>query len=67
MCGRFTLADPNRVNEASFTDYSVRWPDQKPRFNISPSQLLAAIARDDAGKPTAQQMRWGLVPFWDKS
>lgn len=67
MCGRFTFGDPKRVNEACFLDFSVHWPGQKPRFNVAPSQLLDVIANDGAGKPAAQSMRWGLVPFWDES
>jgi putative SOS response-associated peptidase YedK len=29
--------------------------------------MLDTIANDEAGKPIAQSMRWGLVPFWEKS
>jgi putative SOS response-associated peptidase YedK len=67
MCGRYTLADPKRVNEACFLDFSVHWPDLKPRFNVVRSQLLPTIALDGDGRPVAKTMRWGLVPFWDKS
>ena len=67
MCGRYTLADPNRVNEACFYEFSVRWPELKPRYNIMRSQLLPTISLNSEERAVANTMRWGLVPSWDKS
>jgi putative SOS response-associated peptidase YedK len=38
-----------------------------PRYNIAPTQDVAAIRADSAGRRTATMMRWGLVPSWSKT
>jgi putative SOS response-associated peptidase YedK len=37
--------------------------DWQPRYNIAPTQPIAAIVADNQAY-RAQLMRWGLVPFW---
>ena len=37
------------------------------RYNIAPSQELPVVINDDGGRAKVATMRWGLVPFWDKS
>jgi putative SOS response-associated peptidase YedK len=38
-----------------------------PRYNIAPTQDVAVIRADGAGRRTATMMRWGLVPSWSKA
>lgn len=37
-----------------------------PRFNVAPTQTLPVLRRDSDGI-VADLMKWGLVPFWDRS
>jgi putative SOS response-associated peptidase YedK len=63
MCGRFTLrASPHQL--------ALVFPgeipqDLAPRYNIAPTQPVAAVRADAAG-PHFVQLRWGLVPSWAK-
>lgn len=40
-------------------------PDLTPRFNICPTQSVLAV-RQREKKLSAEELRWGLVPFWAK-
>lgn len=63
MCGRFTLtASPHALKEA-FPLFELS--DYQPRYNIAPSQQVAAILhRAGATRPECLRLRWGLVPHW---
>ncbi len=67
MCGRYRIKDPALFREYVRQVYGIELPLTGPRFNIAPSQLLPVIASDQDGKPRAAVMRWGFIPFWDKS
>ena len=41
-------------------------PSLEPRYNIAPTQSVAAIRTDQAGRRTLAMLRWGLVPHWAK-
>jgi putative SOS response-associated peptidase YedK len=63
MCGRFTLRTPTKdiVKAFGLTDA----PDLKPRYNIAPTQQVAAIRLDpETGSRKLSMFRWGLVPSW---
>jgi putative SOS response-associated peptidase YedK len=41
----------------------------EPRFNIAPSQYIAAIRQSEESQDSERELamfRWGLVPFWAK-
>jgi len=65
MCGRFNVHDLSG---------SLLWlfdmsegPSQPPRYNIAPSQPVAAVrVSPQGGVREALLLRWGLVPFWAK-
>jgi putative SOS response-associated peptidase YedK len=64
MCGRFAFYSPR---EAVLAVFGVELPfDVLPRYNVAPSQLVAAIRAGATGEPEGAQLRWGLVPFWAK-
>ena len=41
MCGRFTLTDPEQDLAVQFNLPEI--PDMKPRYNIAPTQPVAAV------------------------
>lgn len=63
MCGRFYLDAPNEVLASHFSLDVV--PDLFPRFNIAPSQQIAAVLMTEQGRQL-KLLRWGLIPFWAK-
>ncbi len=64
MCGRFAFYSPSEAAAALFgVTASV---DLKPRYNIAPTQDVAAIRNDDKRERELVTLRWGLIPFWAK-
>jgi putative SOS response-associated peptidase YedK len=66
MCGRFTLTDPSprRLTQRFDLDGTFEI-DERPRFNIAPTDPVIAIRRTETAKNQAGRLRWGLVPgFW---
>ncbi|MGI9234732.1 MAG: SOS response-associated peptidase [Woeseiaceae bacterium] len=67
MCGRFAFYSPAEAAAALFgVSASV---DMKPRYNIAPTQDIAAVRNSDEGESDERELvmlRWGLVPFWAK-
>mgnify|MGYP001309494672 FL=1 len=65
MCGRFTqTASPEVIAE----QFKITNPPLfTPRYNIAPSQPIAAIRIDpDTATRTLVMLRWGLIPSWAK-
>lgn len=65
MCGRFVLIATGRIIAEQFQlDHE---PVLEPRYNIAPSQPIAAIRLDPAlTRRELIVLRWGLIPFWAK-
>jgi len=64
MCGRFAFYSPAEATAALFgVNGSV---DVRPRYNIAPTQFVAAIRNGADNSPELATFRWGLVPFWAK-
>ncbi len=65
MCGRFTLFDSAASVAQGFGLTEV--PSLLPRYNIAPSQDVAAVRVPREG-PAREivLLRWGLVPSWAK-
>lgn len=69
MCGRFTLRTPNEqlVKHFFAASIPVNWPEYKFRYNVAPSQLIAAVRwTTDSPQPELTKFAWGLVPAWSK-
>jgi putative SOS response-associated peptidase YedK len=64
MCGRFAFYSPSEATAALFGVESST--AVVPRYNIAPTQFIAAIRRDDEEQSELVMLRWGLVPFWAK-
>jgi putative SOS response-associated peptidase YedK len=63
MCGRFTLSYKAIELQLSLglTDVPA---DFQPRYNIAPSQPIAAVT--DGKTKKLEYLKWGLVPGWAK-
>ncbi len=64
MCGRFAFYSPAEATAALF-GVSGALPVE-PRFNIAPTQYVAAVREGGDAKRELVMLRWGLVPFWAK-
>ncbi len=65
MCGRYTLTLPGEILAEVFGLDEA--PELAPRYNIAPTQDVAAVRRVPAGAPRSLSMlRWGLVPQWQR-
>ena len=61
MCGRFSRTYTYEDLREYFD--LVKGPPLEPRYNIAPSQEVAAVRVED-GERRLVLLRWGLVPFW---
>ena len=64
MCGRFAFYSPAEASAALF-GVSAAAP-VAARYNIAPTQYVAAIRNAENAKRELTMLRWGLVPFWAK-
>lgn len=61
MCGRYGLTRPELIDAESLGVPEL--PPLEPRWNIAPSQDVAAVVRE-GGVTVATMLKWGLVPRW---
>jgi putative SOS response-associated peptidase YedK len=63
MCGRYTLtnADPAVLKARFGIDIPADF-DERPRFNIAPTDPVLAIRSGEGGAREAGRLRWGLLP-----
>jgi putative SOS response-associated peptidase YedK len=65
LCGRFTLFDTAASLAEAFEVVEV--PSLSPRYNIAPSQAVAAVRiPPSGGAREVVLLRWGLIPSWAK-
>lgn len=64
MCGRFAFYSPSEATAALFG--ATTSTEVVPRYNIAPTQFVAAVRRDEQDASELAMLRWGLVPFWAK-
>jgi putative SOS response-associated peptidase YedK len=64
MCGRFAFYYPAEATAALFGAGGSL--DIGPRYNIAPTQDIAAVRDTGAEGRELVALRWGLVPFWAK-
>jgi putative SOS response-associated peptidase YedK len=64
MCGRFSQS--SSAEEIAET-FQVETVDLPPRYNVAPSQTVAAVLQlPDNSQRQLQWLRWGLIPAWSK-
>ena len=63
MCGRYTLTkiDPATLKTRFGIDGRLDF-DERPRFNIAPTDRVLAIRTGAEGRREAGTLRWGLLP-----
>ncbi len=65
MCGRFSNdAKPEQIEK----EFKVKISQEKlfkPRYNIAPTQTIAAVLESN-GERIIDALRWGLIPSWAK-
>ena len=64
MCGRFAFYSPHEAVTRLFGLADA--PPVEPRYNIAPTQYVAAVRTDPAGHRSLAMLYWGLVPSWAK-
>jgi len=64
MCGRFTQAADGEIIAQVF---ELPEPPELPRrYNIAPTQDVAAVRRAEDGGRELVRLHWGLIPSWAK-
>ena len=64
MCGRFAFYSPSEATAALFGAGGAA--ALEPRYNIAPTQDIAAVRNTADATREFTLLRWGLVPFWAK-
>ncbi len=64
MCGRYSLTTPLEAMSDLFG--FVERPNLAPRYNVAPTQQVAAVRLGGEGKRHFVWLRWGLIPGWAK-
>jgi putative SOS response-associated peptidase YedK len=69
MCGRFTLTTDRGVIVDALRIYDADpgvVEQMVPRYNVAPSQSVAAVTADEEGQRHLEFFKWGLIPSWAK-
>ena len=64
MCGRFSQGVPSEALWEQFQLFGE--PVVVPRYNIAPTQPVAAVRINAGGERELVMLRWGLIPSWAK-
>lgn len=64
MCGRYAFFSPAEAVKRIFALEEV--PELEPRYNVSPTQSVAAVRAGEEGARAFAMLHWGLVPKWAK-
>lgn len=66
MCGRFTMTHPDEAIARLFAATPGNDLPEVPRFNICPTNPVAAIT-SEGGTRRMRALRWGFLPAWYKT
>jgi putative SOS response-associated peptidase YedK len=64
MCARYSLKSSADVLQELFDLDEA--PQLVPRYNIAPTQPIAAVTRSPEGRRALKLLQWGLIPSWAK-
>jgi putative SOS response-associated peptidase YedK len=63
MCGRYTLTNPDRrALRARFALGESAEVDERPRYNIAPTDPVLAVRQPEERSRELGRLRWGLLP-----
>lgn len=65
MCGRFVSKAEKKEIEKEFKVEIADGNVLAPRYNIAPTQMIAAITETENARELAS-FKWGLIPHWAK-
>ncbi len=65
MCGRYSFTTPEEAARRVF-GYSGPPLNLRPRYNVCPTDDVAAVRLSKDGTRELVMMRWGLIPYWAK-
>jgi putative SOS response-associated peptidase YedK len=63
MCGRYTLRTPVETLAEEF-GITGPLPEVPMRFNVAPTQEVAAVLIEEDEQRKLEMLRWGLIPSW---
>jgi putative SOS response-associated peptidase YedK len=63
MCGRYTLRSPVETLAEEF-GITGPLPEVQPRYNVAPTQEVAAVLTEEDDERHLEMLRWGLIPSW---
>lgn len=66
MCGRYAAKESNEETAALFGAVLSNDLPEPPRYNICPTQSVAAVTSAEGGR-RLRPMRWGFIPHWYKA
>jgi putative SOS response-associated peptidase YedK len=64
MCGRYAFFSPAEAVRRVFELPDA--PPLEPRYNVAPTQDVAAVRAGEEGRRAFAMLHWGLVPKWAK-
>lgn len=64
MCGRYAFFSPAEAVRRTFRLDDL--PQLEPRYNVAPTQSVAAVRAAEEGGRAFAMLHWGLVPKWAK-
>jgi putative SOS response-associated peptidase YedK len=65
MCGRYTLTTPGgRALTERFDVGEEPLAETLHRFNVCPTEQIAAVSQPETGDRVMHSLRWGLIPPW---
>ena len=65
VCGRYTLTDPDpRMLRFRFDLSESAEIEERPRFNVAPTDPVLAIRINKEGEREPGRLRWGLIPHY---
>jgi putative SOS response-associated peptidase YedK len=68
MCGRYTLATPGGAALADRFDVGAEpVAETLHRFNVCPTEQIAAVSQPAESERRMHSLRWGLIPPWARS
>jgi len=67
MCGRYTFQQVEALRALIKKVTGSYYDALAARFNVAPAQINPVVSHGEDASPQMRMMRWGMVPFWDKS